>query len=275
MLAIIAALTDPLALLLVPLALWRLCILPGWGRLVPATYIAAGFVHYMLMNSQARAADWAYIFNKPAEFISQALVRGPVEAVLGQNGAQVALNLVGPYVVLLGLLLPLAVAAASWRGAASSTTMFAVMMVVVAMAILCATLLFAPLEIIALSTDGSLGLASRYSLFPATLITQALLLLVPTAISVGKIGRFAGMSMVGLLVTAAAADAPGDKWNAHGPRWTETVRQSEKDCTASGADSVIVPVTPQGVPMKWTATLSCSWVHEGDERRSTLRVPTN
>lgn len=270
LLATVAALSDPLAVLLVPFAVWRFCVLSGWGRLVSGTYVGAGVVHFLLMNSQARTADWAFVFNKPVEFFTQALVRGPVEAVVGQNGAQVAVNLVGPYVVLLGLLLPLAVVAASWREASSSTRTLAATMVVVAMAILCATLLFAPLEVIALSTEGSLGSASRYALLPATLIAQALLLLAPSAISAGTAGRVAGIGMVGLMVTAAAADAPGDRWNAHGPRWTETVQQAEQDCTSSRGHSVIVPVTPQGVPMEWTATLSCSWVNEGHEGVATL-----
>lgn len=260
LLAIVAALSDPLALLLVPLAIWKLVRLSGWGRLVPAVYSGAGLVHYLLMNSEARVADWAFLLHRPADFFAQALVRGPIEALIGQNGAQVAINQVGPYVVLLGLLLPVAVVAASWRKAASPILTLTATMALVGMAILCATLLFAPLEIIALSNEGSLGQASRYALLPATLIAQALLLLVPTAINVGKAGRIAGMGVVGLMATAAVADAPGDRWNVHGPRWTETVQQAGQDCKASRSASITVPVTPQGVPMKWTATLSCSWV---------------
>ncbi|TLM74504.1 hypothetical protein [Pseudarthrobacter sp. NamB4] len=67
------------------------------------------------------------------------------------------------------------------------------MMIVVAMGILCAALLFAPLEVIALSAEGSLGLASRYALLPATLIGQALLLLTPSAIIAGTAKRTAGI----------------------------------------------------------------------------------
>lgn len=59
-----------------------------------------------------------------------------------------------------------------------------------------------------------------------------------------------------------AADFRGDPWNTRGPKWAETVSDARAQCQTSTEDQV-VPITPQGVPMQWTATVTCKWVSAG------------
>lgn len=261
-LGVVAVWSDPLALILVPVAFWRALVLRRWGRLGPVAYILASPVHCLLINPAARSADWTGFANDPTSFFAQALIRGPIEAIIGQKGAQIALDIVGPQILLMGLLLPLVVVLLAWRGALPGTRTLSMIMIVAGMALVCATLIFAPLQVIALSVKGSIGLIPRYALLPATLVAQALLLLLPWAMDRKIVGKLAGSLMITLMIAATLADFKGDHWNAHGPVWAQTVVDARAECAGGDIISITVPVTPQGVPMQWTTTVTCDWLNK-------------
>lgn len=260
-LAMVAAWSDPLAIILVPIALWRAVALKGWGRAVPVSYLFAAAVHYALLVQSARTAHWDDLLNDPAGFFTQALVRGPIEAILGQNGTQVALDMVGPQLILGGLILPVVLVMLTIRVAPASLLMPAIM-ATLGMALVCATLLFAPLDVIALTAEGSVGMASRYALLPATLIAAALILIIPHVLAHGSFGRVVGWGTVSLMLVAAAADFTGDAWHARGPKWKQTVAETRVHCGSDHQGTISVAVTPQGVPKQWTADLRCDWVRK-------------
>lgn len=144
-------------------------------------------------------------------------MRGPIEAIVGQRSAQIALDIAGPQLILLGLILPLVTVLSAWRRALPETRILSTIICVTGMVLACATLIFAPLQVIAFSVEGSIGLVPRYALLPATLAAQALLLLLPWAMDARPVGRLAGGLMIVLMITATTADSKGDHWNARGP----------------------------------------------------------
>lgn len=260
-LAFLSATSDPLALIFIPLALWNIFRLTSWSKVVPGLFIAGSITHVWFLNTGARKADWLFILNQPLTFINQVLVRGPVEAVLGENATQIGLNLLGSVLIVLTLIIPAAVIFYSYRSAPSSTRYFTALLILVGLAILSATLLFSNFSALDLNVPGLLKQGSRYGVFPAILISQALILLVPYAIQSGIIGKLISWVFIASVCLGMLADSVGTSYNSRGPIWQQTVIDAKEDCNSKPHNStIVVPVTPQGVPKKWTATLTCEWV---------------
>src|SRR5699024_7863836 len=96
LLGVLSALTDPLVVGLVPLALVRCWQLRGWARL-PAVAVAAGAVaHVLLLDSSVRSANAM----TAVQWVENALVRGPLLAQYGRSGS-IALATVLPIALVL------------------------------------------------------------------------------------------------------------------------------------------------------------------------------
>lgn len=252
LLGFIGAMSDPLVLLLLPLAAWRVVTAPDRKRALPAVAVATGAVlHWLLLIPSARAADFAWFMRDPLEAASQLAVRGLAVTQFGQNGTEVLLH-VSVLFACLAALAPLVVVLMS-RPTRVATALV-VLLLVSGLALLAATLLFAPREPLELDPAWQLGNASRYSVGAALLIGSALLVAVSHARK-----PWVRWATGTVLVAAALADMTGDSWNSHGPTWRESV-DTELAVCAAGADTVDVELTPTDVPMDWRAELSCEWL---------------
>ena len=239
-----AALTDPLAFALAPVALWRLAALSGRQRLVPAAMLLALMLHGALIDTTARSSSLLdSLRDDPTGLAGTVVVRGPAEAALGES----VLVLVG-YALVLLVLLP---------GAPAQTRWLVALLLAAGTAFLAATVNFADLSTI-LPSQG-LANASRYALIPSLTIGPALVLLADRA-GPGRLARAVSGGLVLVMALGCVADSRGDEWATHGPSWPETLTQARRTCQEEGVTTVTVPLTPQGVPTPWTAVLTCQWV---------------
>lgn len=254
LLLLAASLSDPLVVLLAPIAVWRLAGLRGWARLPGLTLAAGCGLHWALLNRGARSSTIWAMLGQPVETAQQLLVRGGLEAVYGQTGTQVLVQAVGPWVALLALALP--VAALLRLRPPGDVWALTGLMVLLGMGLLLVTLSFGPTEARDFADRGAIGNLSRYALIPSLLSGSGLLVCLSW---IAAPRRWLAWATAAVMVLGAGGDLRGDSWNARGPEWPATVVAARIGC----ADWVIVPVTPQGVPMKWDARLPCDWVARG------------
>ena len=110
------------------------------------------------------------------------------------------------------------------------------------------------------SIDVGAGMAraSRYALAPSILIGCGVLIAL-SCVPRSGVWKFVTVAGCSLLAVSAVVDSRGDEWATRGPEWSATLDTARRACH-DGAAHVTVPLTPQGVPMEWTAVLPCSWV---------------
>lgn len=251
-LGFIGALSDPLVILLLPVALWRIASAANRAAALPAAAIATGgIVHWVLLVPSARPTDLGWFVRQPLEALEQLLVRGGAVAQFGQNGTEVLLLFAIPIAVAAGLL-PLVLVGSA--GAEVVTQRIVGLLILSGFGVLACTLVFAPRAELALSPAWQLGNGSRYSVAPAILIGAATLV----AASYAKAWWLRWLCPV-LLTFAAAGDATGDSWNTHGPTWASSVARAADECSGP-AGTVRVQVTPTGVPTDWRAEIPCEWI---------------
>ena len=254
-----AALTDPLAFALAPVALWRLAALSGRQRLVPAAMLLALMLHGALIDTTARSSSLLdSLRDDPTGLAGTVVVRGPAEAALGESVSQALTNLLGTGVfsvlVLVGYALVLLVLL---PGVPAQTRWLVALLLAAGTAFLAATVNFADLSTI-LPSQG-LANASRYALIPSLTIGPALVLLADRA-GPGRLARAVSGGLVLVMALGCVADSRGDEWATRGPSWPDTLTQARRTCQEEGVTTVTVPLTPQGVPTPWTAVLTCQWV---------------
>lgn len=253
----VATLSDPLAVVAAPLALWRLLTARGWGRTVPAGYIAALAVHLLFLSPSSRPVEWQSIAASPVTFVQNFVIRSLTETLLGESGSQLSVNVLSALPIALATVLAVVVFfACSWRFLATDQRFLVVVLGGSGALFLLATLCFTDPQ----SVDVALGLsrASRYALAPSVLIGSAVLVVLSRLPRRGP-WRVVTCVVVILLVLSAVVDSRGDEWSTRGPSWMSTVERAEQEC-AAGRSTATVPVTPQGVPTDWTATVNCSWI---------------
>ena len=256
-LGFIGAMSDPLVLLLIPLAAWRVITAPERKLVMPAVAVAAGaVVHWLLLIPSARAADFGWYAREPVEATGQLLIRALAVAQFGQNGTEVLLYASIALAAMAGSV-PLAIIAMSRPPGAPSVLV--VLLLLSGVSLLAATLLFAPHEQLELNPAWQLGTASRYSVGPALLISGALLVAVSHAQR--PLLHWVAAS---LMAVAAVGDMTGDSWNSHGPTWAESVDSALERC-GTNTKTVEVQLTPTDVPTEWRADLSCEWLAAGAE----------
>ncbi|WP_138413379.1 hypothetical protein [Sinomonas gamaensis] len=257
LIAAICVLSDPLALVLIPLALWRAATLTGWARVLPIGYLAASIGHIVALQPGARTADIAMYFREPVEMVTQLLVRGPMVAQFGQNATELAIKLVGLPIVTTALILPAIVLVRGTRNLLGDGRLLAIILTLAGLVFLGGTLIFADLEMIRLTEYWTVGQASRYSVLPGILIGQGIIL---AAANLSRIvfDRLARGITIGVLILAFVADSAGDPWNTRGPTWAETVDKARHECV--GRSVARVQMTPTGVPKNWSADIPCRWL---------------
>ena len=251
-LGFVGAMSDPLALLLLPVAAWRLGSSKKFKSAIPAAAVALGaVVHWLLLVPSARPTDVGWYLREPVEASVQLLVRAPAVAQFGQNGTEVLIHGAVVLAVVAGIV-PLVLIALS-RPPGGSLVLVALLSLA-GVAMLAATLVFAPHRELELDPAWQLGNGSRYSVGPALLIGSAVLV----AVSHARL-KLAMITAVVLFGLAAAGDLTGDSYNAHGPTWTMSVSEALQDCE-TGRAVVDVQLTPAGVPTEWIAILPCTWL---------------
>ncbi|SEB67296.1 hypothetical protein SAMN04489844_0814 [Nocardioides exalbidus] len=251
-LGFVGAMSDPLVLLLLPLAAWRMLTAPQLGRALPAAAVAAGAVcHWLLLVPSARPTDLGWYVRDPGEALVQLLARGPAVAQFGQNGVEVLIHGSILLAVAAGVV-PLFLAALS-RPRGGPRAMVAIL-ILAGVGILAATLVFAPHDQLELDPAWQLGNGSRYSVGPSLLLGAAVLV----AVSYAR-GRAVGAMAVALFGLAAVGDLTGDSWNSHGPTWATSVDDAVRECRGD-SDVAEVQLTPTDVPTEWIAEVSCSWL---------------
>lgn len=256
-LLLLGTLTDPLALLLAPVALWRFMAVPGRAKIVPGLYFPAALLHLLLLDRTARESTLAQLFEVPLTYVQNIVVRSGSETILGETGTTAALNVMGPAVVTLATLAGFCVVIVVGAPRLDAQQRWMCLLLGAAgVLFLVATLNFSdPRDV-----DVALGVAraSRYALIPSILLGAVLLLLVSEFPRRGW-AKVLGGAILAAMVVGAIVDSRGDEWATRGPTWTETVARAEVACS-SGATTVTVDATPQGVPKEWSTDLSCDWV---------------
>lgn len=251
-LGFVGAMSDPLVMLLLPLALWRVVTARKRSEALPAVAVALGAVcQWALLVPSARPTDIGWFVSEPVEALTQLMVRGGAVAQFGQNGAEVLATVSVIVAVVAGLVPVVLVVAARPVGPPRLVIGF---LMLAGFGLLACTLVFAPRAELTLEPAWRLGNASRYAVGPSILIGAALLLAASYATSV--VWRWSGVTLIAI---AALADMTGDSWNTRGPTWTESVVEARGACD-SGSTTVEVQLTPTDVPMAWKAELTCDWL---------------
>lgn len=258
----LGVLSDPLALLLAPVALWRVLALEGRARIVPALFFPVAAVHLLLLNPSARDSYLTDFFLDPLLNTQNIVVRSMTETVLGETGTTVAVNVLGATVVTAVTLAGfLALYAYGVRKLDGQQKWMVLLLGVGGLLFLMATVNFIdPKEI---DVAQGVARASRYALIPSLLIGASIMVLL-SDYPRSMWGRATLITTSTLIVLSSVVDSRGDEWATRGPTWSDTVKQSQHACL-TGAERVTVNVTPQGVPLDWTADLQCTWV--GSESR--------
>lgn len=256
-LLILGVLSDPLALLLAPVALWRLLALDGRAKFVPALYFPAAALHIALLKPEARGSYLPEFFMDPLINTQNMVVRSLTEAVLGETGTTVALAIAGPLAVTVLTIVAFALLYfTGFRRLDGQQKWMTVLLAAAGFLFLVATVNFMdPHEI---DVAHGVARASRYALIPSLMVGASLAVLFSEYPRTAW-GRSVRAATVGLILVGSAADSRGDEWATRGPSWSATVEETRQACEG-GAETLTVEVTPQGVPTEWTADLNCSWV---------------
>nr|NLI49512.1 hypothetical protein [Propionibacterium sp.] len=266
--AVLGALSDPLALVLAPLALVRLLTARGRSLLVPVTYGTAALVQFLMMRSGDRAvAGDQSVFANLSDAAIQLLVRGVAVTQYGLTGTEALMMAGGARLAVAATALPIVTVVLALRLNRTNRPLvgFLLLWCTAGLGLLGVTFVFADMKALALTDWWSPASASRYSALVGFFLTPALVLASASLWDKRPLAlapRVLALATLAALVLACAADFRGDSWNTHGPKWADTVYQARVQCQSSRDDQV-VPITPQGVPMPWTATLTCEWLRGG------------
>lgn len=261
--ALIGPLSDPLCLVLAPLALVRFITVRGSARVVPLVYTLAAIVQFAMMRTGDRAVPPdASVFASPADSIAQLIVRGVTVAQYGLLGTEGLLMVGGLWLAIIASVLPVATVISALRMNSQDRRLvsFLLLWCSLGLGLLLVTFLFADMRALALVDWWAPASASRYSALTGFFLTPAIVLASASLLKSGIFG-LRGLAVVTLvvLVLAVVADFRGDPWNTRGPIWAATVGKARAQCQLERHDQT-VPITPQGVPMPWTATVTCDWL---------------
>ena len=261
--ALLAALSDPIPLLLAPLALWRLWKAPGWSRLPSAALLVGGAVHLVNLDAGARGERGGFLelLEAPTQTIGQLLVRGPLTTQWGVTLSQDLAEWWGFPLALMTLLLSVVLLVLAWRGRQDQdpAVPFTVLLVGLGLGFLLVTLSF-PASYIALADFWSPSQPARYSALTGLFLTPALVLAMSRAWSSRRdprLGR-AWVLLTGLvLLVALIGDSGGDARSTDGATWAENLEAARVECQ-QGAVTVSVPNSAEFEG--WRTTLTCDWI---------------
>lgn len=253
------ALSDPLAVGTSPLFIWQMIRGKARNRVVGASALIAIGVHMLMVEPSARPLSLA-MWSEPLMGLQQVLVRGPLVAQFGQNGAELLLGVLGPWA--LATLLP-----ALWlcaRFVTAQTALPATVLGFGGFSALIATLLFADMPNLPIDPPWGVGQGSRYSIVPAILIGSIMVLAAVSRLLEPRSAQdfVLAIFVASALLVGTLGDAVGDRANVAGPRWSDSIDQARARC-ADGGKTVSIPITPSGFATDWHAEVTCSWVQRG------------
>ncbi|MFW0154971.1 hypothetical protein ACN08X_02890 [Rothia sp. P6271] len=252
------ALSDPLTIALLPIALWRLIVLPARAKIVPLVFFPIILIHIMLLEPHARTSVILDLLSAPITFLNALVVRGMTVPLTGESAAQLSVLLVGAFLTSLATVTIFVYTVwTCYKQAPLPTKIMSFLLFSAGILFLTATMNFATLDII--SVNNGVAKASRYSLIASIFVPASILILLSWA-EEGLYQKISKIVFCGLLVVGSLVDSRGDEWSTRGPSWSETVQEVRKECANAKLETVKVPITPQGVPKEWSATLTCKWV---------------
>jgi hypothetical protein len=264
--ALLAALSDPLPLLLAPFAIWRIIELRGWMRLPSFAVLAGGLVHLLMLDPSARGERGGFgdLLEVPSQTIGQLLVRGPLVTQWGMTWTQDLMRAIGVPLAISTLVLTGVLAVLAWRGRRidDPAVPFVVLLVALGLGFLLVTLSF-PASYIALADIWNPSQPARYSVLTGLFLMPALVIGMSRAWQSRRdpiLGRAWTVVMAAVLVFAYIGDAGGDARNTNGLTWTQTLEAARAECAATGNDPA-VPNSP--VYEGWTTRLTCEWLGVG------------
>lgn len=264
--ALLAALSDPMPLLLAPFAIWRIVGMRGWRRMPGVALLAGSAIHLLLLDAGARGERGGFgdLLDVPSQTVGQLLVRGPLVTQWGMTWTQDLMRAVGVPLAIATLVLTLVLLVLGWRGRRvdDPAIPFAVLLGVLAFGFLLVTLSF-PASYIALADIWSPSQPARYSTLTGLFLMPVLVLAMARAWHSRRdprLGRAWAALMIGVLAFAYIGDAGGDARNTDGATWSQALDDAREQCRTTGVDPV-VPNSP--VYEGWTTRLTCEWIGVG------------
>lgn len=248
---LLCALSDPLAIALIPVLAMGVWLNRGRGWLAPLTAITGALIHAAMLDSGARQAGVSAWLHLPGELLGQFVVRGLEIPQFGVTGTMVANKLAPWPVVALGVLLPIAILL-------KCRDRRLLLMLATAWYLLACSIVFASPQDLTVSNWFAAGQPSRYSLVPSILLAMV-------AVGVGRLLWGRGQKTLPILVACAflvgmILDFRGDPQNAEGPTWANTVERAQTQCRATPLVVTPVEFNPTRHPQKWEAPIRCAWL---------------
>ena len=259
----VAALSDPLPILLIPLAIWRLLTATRFSRLPSLVVLIATFIHVLVLDTGARGERGGFVdlLMDPVETVGQLLVRGPLTT---QWGVSISQDLAGSVGFPLALATLLVTGVLLWLGWSNRliddpAVPFTLLLLLLGFGFLLVTLSF-PASYISLADFWSPSQPARYSALTGLFITPALIIAMSRTWQASHHRRFArGWTLLtaAVLAIAIVGDSGGDARSTDGPSWTESLHDARLACQ-SGVTSVTVSNAAEFEG--WRTIVTCDWI---------------
>lgn len=262
----VAALSDPMPLLLAPLAIWRLWSAPQWTKLPAIFLLVGGVLHLTALDASARGerGGFAELLADPQQTIGQLLVRGPLTSQWGVTISQDLAATVGFPLALLTLVVTVGILWFGWvnRYPNDPAVRLGILLIMFGFGLLLVTLSF-PASYINLADFWSPSQPARYSTLTGLFITPVLVLAMSRAWQTRKKPLLPRLwvGLVGAVLLAAfIGDSGGDARSTNGPTWSESLLVARAQC----AQGELAPVVPNAAAFEgWQTTLTCEWLGVG------------
>ena len=240
---VIAALSDPLTILLAPLAVLRLIVLPDWRRqwvsMALLSALAVQLVGSRLVH--ARRNDIAVTTNV-VKLAGWYIVYVIGRAGFGMRWVESGHGAVQLALVGVAALMALALLVTAARRSSLPVT--------ICLVVLSGLFFLLPVGL----TDVA---PPRYSVTPILLLLSAAVYLFGQAEWSPQVRRATALSVCTLLVVVWAANYRVPNQRGHGPSWSTTLSDAKAECaTQARARLLSLPITPRG----WAVTVTCAQV---------------
>jgi len=261
--ALLASVSDPIPLLLAPLALWRAIGLKRWSKLPAVALLAGGIVHVMALEPGARGERGGFLdlVTDPQETVGQILVRGPLTTQWGVTLSQDLASSLGFPLAITTLAFTGILMWLGWRArqAADPAVPFAALLTLLGVGFLLVTLSF-PASYIKLADFWSPSQPARYSALTGLFLTPVIVLVASRVWQSPFAPRFSRAWVVGAFIIfgiAVVGDSGGDARSTDGPTWHESLTLGRQLC-ASGETN---PQVANAAAFEgWKTTLTCDWI---------------
>jgi hypothetical protein len=264
--SLLAAASDPAAVFVVPLALWRFGTVTGRARAPTVAFVAGAVTQLFLVSPAARGGLGGLLrtLGDPVGTTEQFLVRGPLATQYGLTVVKdLMVRLPRPTLFLL-LLLPAALVVCAWhsRTAYRSTFALAIMLAVFGAGYLYLSLSF-PSSDVALTAIWDPSEPARYSVATGLFLGPGLILMACIAwrgVTTGGwqlVSRLVVVTVLAALIVGVLADFDGDPRTTDGNDWTDALAVARAGCR-SPAEIRTIKTAPSFEP--WQTSVPCWWL---------------